>query len=75
MAEWHTFGMEWKEHVAWFAPILATIVAYIVLRYGKDLAEMPFLRKALMVAFVLAFGAAAVAGLMGALITKAAPIL
>ncbi|MDZ4720879.1 MAG: hypothetical protein SH847_20675 [Roseiflexaceae bacterium] len=75
LAEWHTFGMEWKEHVAWFAPILATVVAYIVLRYGKDLAEMPFLRKVLMVAFVLAFGAAAIAGLMGALITKAAPIL
>ena len=18
---WHTFGMEWKEHVGWFAPI------------------------------------------------------
>lgn len=74
LAEWHNFGMEWKEHVAWFAPILATVVAFVVLRYGKRLAEMPFLRKALMVTFVLAFGAAAVAGLFGALITKAAPI-
>lgn len=73
-AGWHEFGMEWKEHVAWFAPILATVVAFIVLRYGKRLAEMPFLRKTLIVTFVLAFGAAAVAGLMGALITKAAPI-
>jgi hypothetical protein len=74
LAEWHTFGMEWKEHVAWLAPILATVVAFVVLRYGKRLAEMPFLRKTLMVTFVLAFGAAAIAGLMGALITKAAPI-
>ncbi|MGH2627563.1 MAG: hypothetical protein ACRDHY_13040, partial [Anaerolineales bacterium] len=24
---WHTFGMEWKEHVAWLSPILATVVA------------------------------------------------
>ena len=74
LAGWHNFGMEWKEHVAWFAPILATVVAFVVLRYGRRLAEMPFLRKALMATFLLAFGAAAVAGLMGALITKAAPI-
>ncbi|HEU5103327.1 MAG TPA: hypothetical protein VFU22_30110 [Roseiflexaceae bacterium] len=74
LAEWHTFGMEWKEHVAWFAPILATVVAFVVLRYGKRLAEYPFLRKALIATFIVAFGAAAVAGLMGALITKAAPI-
>jgi hypothetical protein len=74
LAEWHNFGMEWKEHVAWFAPILATVVAFIVLRYGKKLAEYPYLRKVVMVTFILAFGAAGVAGLMGALITKAAPI-
>ena len=54
--------------------ILATVVAFIVLRYGKKLAEYPFLRKTLIVTFVLAFAAAGVAGLMGALITKAAPI-
>jgi hypothetical protein len=74
LAEWHNFAMEWKEHVAWFSPILATVVAFIVLRYGKRLAENPYLRNVLMVTFLLAFGAAAVAGLMGALITKAAPI-
>lgn len=27
-SSWHTFGMEWKEHVAWIAPIAATVVAY-----------------------------------------------
>jgi hypothetical protein len=74
LAAWHTFGMEWKEHVAWFAPILATVVAFIVLRYGKKLAEMPYLRNVVIISFVLAFTAAAVAGLFGALITKAAPI-
>src|SRR5438128_8031 len=36
-ADWHNFGMEWKEHIAWFAPILATVVAYIVYRYGDQL--------------------------------------
>jgi hypothetical protein len=34
---WHTFGMEWKEHVAWIAPILATAVAFIVALYGPRL--------------------------------------
>src|ERR1700722_15923978 len=27
-ADWHEFGMEWKEHIAWFTPILATAVAF-----------------------------------------------
>ncbi len=74
IAAWHNFGMEWKEHVAWFAPILATVVAYIVWRYRDQLAEDDRLRKYTIVFFVLAFLAAAVAGLLGALITKAAPV-
>jgi hypothetical protein len=73
-AEWHTFGMEWKEHVAWLAPIVATAVAFIVWRYGSRLAEYPNIRRALIVLFVLAFTFAAIAGAFGAFITKAAPI-
>ena len=34
---WHSLGMEWKEHVAWFAPISITMVAVVFLRYGDDL--------------------------------------
>jgi phosphoglycerol transferase MdoB-like AlkP superfamily enzyme len=75
LAAWHTFGMEWKEHVAWFAPILATAVAYIVWKYGEQLAEDDRLRRMAMVIFTLAFIIAGIAGLLGALITKAAPIL
>jgi hypothetical protein len=74
-AGWHTFGMEWKEHVAWIAPILATAVAFIVWRYGSQIAEDPKMRRALMIVFTLAFAAAGIAGLFGALITKAAPII
>ena len=73
-AEWHTFGMEWKEHVAWIAPILATAVAFVVLYYGVRLAREQGMRKVLMALFVLAFAAAAVAGLFGAFINKVAPI-
>lgn len=75
LARWHTFGMEWKEHVAWFAPLLATAVAYIVWKYRDELAFNARLRNLALILFILAFVVAGIAGLMGALITKAAPIL
>lgn len=74
LAGWHTFAMEWKEHVAWMAPILATAVAFIVLRYGLALSRHNMLRRACMFFYIMAFLAAAVAGAFGAFITKAAPI-
>lgn len=73
-AEWHKFGMEWKEHVAWLAPILATAVAYMVTRYGIRLAKDNQVRRAVIVLFSVAFFAAAIAGLFGAFINKAAPV-
>jgi len=73
-ALWHTFGMEWKEHIGWFAPILATAVAFLVAYYGTQLAEDNRLRKAAIWLFVLAFGAAAVAGIFGAFLNKVAPV-
>ena len=71
---WHTFGMEWKQHVAWLAPMLATPVAYVVLRYGPDLAHEEQIRRALIALFTIAFFSAAVAGLFGAFLTKVFPI-
>jgi hypothetical protein len=73
-AGWHNLGMEWKEHVAWFAPILATAVAYMVTKYGARLARDNQVRRAIIVIFTIAFLTAAVAGLFGAFINKAAPI-
>jgi hypothetical protein len=73
-ADWHNFGMEWKEHIAWIAPILATMVAVVVAYYGPRLIKHQRLRRVLLGAFVLAFASAAVAGMLGAFITKAAPI-
>lgn len=73
-AEWHTFGMEWKEHVAWFAPIIATVVAFAVFYYGPRLAKEPGMRKVLIALFIIAFATAGVAGLFGAFINKVAPI-
>jgi hypothetical protein len=74
LSSWHTFGMEWKEHVAWFAPILATIAAYLVWRYSSRLATETGLRRIVMITLTVGFVAAAVAGVLGALITKTAPI-
>jgi hypothetical protein len=75
LAFWHTFGMEWKEHIAWFSPLLSTAVAFVVWRYGEHVARDSRLHQALIALFILAFAAAAIAGLLGALITKAAPVL
>lgn len=74
-AQWHELGMEWKEHVAWIAPFLATAVAFVVVYYGAQLIRRPEWRWPLIVLFTLAFAAAGVAGLFGAFITKAAPVL
>jgi hypothetical protein len=73
-AEWHRFGMEWKEHVAWIAPLLATAVAFAVLYYGATLVRRGDVRRGAIVFFTLAFVAAGVAGMFGAFITKIAPI-
>jgi len=73
-AEWHKFGMEWKEHVGWIAPIAATVVAFAVSYYGPRLSEKIGERRALMVFFLVSFATAAAAGVFGAFINKIAPI-
>lgn len=73
LAGWHEFGMEWKEHVGWITPIIATAVAFVIFRYGPQLAHEPRIRRALITLLVIAFGAALVAGGLGAFINKMAP--
>jgi len=73
-AAWHDFGMEWKEHVAWGAPLLATSAFLLALYYGPRIMARPWLRTAIIVMLVGAFAAAAVAGVFGAFINKVAPI-
>jgi hypothetical protein len=73
-SDWHEFGMEWKEHIAWIAPMLATSAAIIVVVYRTRLADAPKVRRIAIWTFVLAFATAAVAGILGALITKVAPV-
>jgi hypothetical protein len=73
-ADWHNFGMEWKEHIAWLAPILATVVAFIVVYHGANLIRHDRVRKTAITLYVMAFAFAAVAGALGAFITKVAPV-
>jgi hypothetical protein len=71
---WHDIGMEWKEHIAWLAPIGLTAVAFIMSRYGERLRELKGLRNATLGLLVLAFAAAGVAGFFGAMLNKFAPV-
>ena len=73
-SDWHSLGMEWKEHIAWFTPILITMIAFVVIKYGRDLRNHRPLRTAILVFTVASFTAAAVAGLFGAMINKYAPV-
>jgi hypothetical protein len=72
---WHTFGMEWKEHVAWAAPILATAAAFVITYYGPRLIARPWSRAMVIVMFVGGFAAAVVGGVFGAFLNKIAPIV
>ncbi|MEO7066732.1 MAG: hypothetical protein ABI114_07470 [Rhodanobacter sp.] len=73
-AGWHSLGMEWKEHLAWFAPISLTAVAWIVARYGTHLRSLKALRNAVFGLLALAFLAVCISGFFGAMLNKHAPV-
>ena len=72
--DWHEFGMEWKEHVAWLAPIAITMVAYVTAKYGRALVRPRQLRTAVLAFALVAFVATGVAGAFGAFLNKYAPV-
>lgn len=71
---WHSLGMEWKEHVAWIAPVSMTMVAYVYAKYGTSLDRHRLLHRAILLFRVAAFFATGVAGAFGALLNKFAPV-
>jgi putative Mn2+ efflux pump MntP len=73
-SEWHNVGMEWKEHVAWLAPIAMTMVAYVTMKYRQAITQHRNIRIAVLVFAVAAFFATGVAGAFGAFLNKYAPI-
>jgi hypothetical protein len=73
-AGWHNIGMEWKEHVAWFAPIALTMVAYVVITFGPQRGKLREVRNAVFTFCAAALIAAGIAGYCGAMINKHAPL-
>ena len=73
LAVWHEFGMEWKEHVGWLAPVLATTVAVMVIRHQSVLRADWRARRLVSALFSLALVAALIAAVLGAAINKVAP--
>jgi hypothetical protein len=73
-AGWHNFGMEWKEHVAWIAPMSSTMVAWVLLRHKAAWNAHRAIRGAVLGFAAVAFLAAAIAGGWGAMINKKAPV-
>jgi hypothetical protein len=71
---WHTMGMEWKEHIAWFAPISITMAAAIFLRYRRSLTNHAQLRAAVLVFVIASLASASIAGFFGAELNKHAPV-
>lgn len=73
-SEWHNIGMEWKEHVAWLAPIAMTMVGYVTWKYGRAVARPRHMRTAVLAFALAAFVATGVAGAFGAFLNKYAPV-
>jgi hypothetical protein len=73
-SQWHSIGMEWKEHVAWLVPIAITAAAAITVRYARDLRHHPQLRSALLGFISASLVAAGIAGVFGAMLDKNAPV-
>src|SRR6266542_5408240 len=74
-SEWHNVGMEWKEHVAWLAPIAITMVAYVTMKYGRAIVQHRNMRIGVLGFAVAAFVATGIARALGAFLNKHAPIL
>lgn len=76
-AAWHTFGMELKEHIGWWSAFFATAAAFIIQRYGKELAldENNALRRVTFFLILAAFATTFLAYGLGAFITKVAPLI
>lgn len=72
--QWHFIGMEWKEHIAWFAPMAMTMIAWVFIRHRRAIQESLHLRRALLAFALAAFTAAGIAGFFGAMIDKYAPV-
>jgi hypothetical protein len=70
----HSFGMEIKEHVPWIAAMLATAVAFVVVRFGGHLARDALVRRTVMGWLVISLALVSAAALLGVFVNKVAPV-
>jgi len=73
LAFWENFAMEWKVHIGWTTPFLATAVAFTALRYRRRLVADRLVRKVMTIMLLLAFAGALVAAGLGAVVNVTAP--
>jgi uncharacterized membrane protein len=71
---WHELGMEWKEHIGWFAPIVMTMVAYVLIKHRLVMNKYPQIRTTVLLFALVALFAGSVAGFFGAMIVDHAPV-
>lgn len=70
----HSFAMELKEHVPWIASILATAVGYVGVRHRRALVHDRSTRNMAATLLAISLVLVAVAGFLGTLINKFAPL-
>jgi hypothetical protein len=73
-SRWNRLGMEWKEHVAWVAPIATTMAAYVMVNQRSAMKGYRQIRTAILAFALVAFASAGTAALFGAMINKQAPV-
>jgi hypothetical protein len=70
----HALAMEIKEHVPWIAAMVATAVAFVATRYRSRLLTDVRLNRVATALVGICLGLASIAGLLGILINKVAPL-
>lgn len=70
----HSFGMEIKEHVPWIAAMLATAVAFVVVKFRGHLTRDPSVRRTVMGWLATSLVLVSAAALLGVFVNKVAPV-
>ena len=70
----HSIGMEIKEHVPWIAAMLATAVAFIVVRHGDHLVRNSSIRRAVLGCLAISLALVSAVALLGVFVNKVAPV-
>lgn len=70
----HAFGMEIKEHVPWIAAMLATAVAFVVVRHGGHVMRSSSVRRMVLGWLAISLVLVSAVALLGVFVNKVAPV-